>query len=96
MQALYVALSATVQAGDEVLIPDPGWPNFAMAVQLLQGTPVRYTLRPENSFLPDVAELDRPQARRAASRSRMNSPTHPPPGGAAGVWESTAVTAVGT
>jgi len=30
MQALYVALSATVQSGDEVLIPDPGcaaWPT---------------------------------------------------------------------
>jgi hypothetical protein len=27
MQALYVALSATVQSGDEVLIPDPAWPT---------------------------------------------------------------------
>src|SRR3954454_1195891 len=30
MQALQVALAATVAAGDEVLVPDPGWPNFAM------------------------------------------------------------------
>jgi aspartate/methionine/tyrosine aminotransferase len=55
MRALYLALSVTVRSGDEVLIPDPGWPNFAMAVQLLQATPVRYPLHPENPFLPHVA-----------------------------------------
>jgi aspartate aminotransferase len=76
VQALHVALSATVQSGDEVLIPDPGWPNFAMAVQLLQATPVRYRLRPENSFLPDVAELD--QLVTARTRAIMvNSPSNP-------------------
>ena len=58
MQALHVALAATVAAGDEVLIPDPGWPNFAMAVGLLQARPVRYPLHPEREFVPDVAELD--------------------------------------
>lgn len=57
-QALQVALSLTVAAGDEVLIPDPGWPNYAMAIELLQATPVRYPLRPENDFRPDPAELD--------------------------------------
>ena len=76
MQALYVALSATVQSGDEVLIPDPGWPNFAMAVQLLQATPVRYSLHPENSFLPDVAELDRLVTAQTKAII-VNSPSNP-------------------
>jgi aspartate aminotransferase len=58
MQALYTSLSATVSAGDEVLVPDPGWPNFAMAVQLLQARPVGYPLRPEQGFLPDVEALE--------------------------------------
>ena len=58
MQALYAALCATLTAGAEVLVPDPGWPNFAMAVQLLQARPVGYPLRPETGFLPDVEELD--------------------------------------
>jgi aspartate aminotransferase len=57
MQALHIALSATVAAGDDVLVPDPGWPNFAMAVGLLQARPVSYPLRPENRFLPDIDEL---------------------------------------
>jgi aspartate aminotransferase len=45
--------------GDEVLVPDPGWPNFAAAVQLLQARPVGYALDPARGFLPDVAELER-------------------------------------
>lgn len=75
-QALHAALSLTVSAGDEVLIPDPGWPNYAMAVQLLQATPVRYPLRPENDFRPDPADLDG----LVSDRTRVvivNSPSNP-------------------
>lgn len=57
-QALHAAFSLTLSQGDEVLIPDPGWPNFAMAVQLLQGVPVPYALRPENGFLPSIEDLE--------------------------------------
>jgi len=75
-QALHNALSLTLSAGDEVLIPDPGWPNYAMAVQLLQAVPVRYPLRPENGFRPDPAEL----ARSVTQRTRVlvvNTPSNP-------------------
>jgi aspartate aminotransferase len=57
-QALYLALTMTVAPGVEVLIPDPGWPNFAMSVGLLQGTPVGYRLRPENDFQPEIGDLE--------------------------------------
>jgi aspartate aminotransferase len=76
MQALYAALSATVIAGDEVLIPDPGWPNFAMAVQLLQARGVGYPLHADDAFLPDVDEL----ALRVTDRTRaliVNFPSNP-------------------
>src|SRR5919107_1209913 len=75
-QALHVALSLTLRAGDEVLIPYPGWPNYAMAVMLLQATPVRYPLRPENGFRPDPAEL----ATLITDRTRLivvNTPSNP-------------------
>ena len=75
-QALHLALSMTIAAGDEVLIPDPGWPNYAMAVGLLQATPVRYALRPERGFIPDIDEL---QAL-VTPRTRVllvNSPSNP-------------------
>jgi aspartate aminotransferase len=76
MQALHVALSATVAAGDEVLIPDPGWPNFAMAVQLVQAEPVRYPLRPENGFQPDVADLEALVTERTRALV-VNTPSNP-------------------
>lgn len=76
MQALSVAFAATLRAGDEVLIPDPGWPNFAMMAQLTQTTPVWYQLQPEKGFLPDVADL----APLVTDRTRaiiVNSPANP-------------------
>ncbi|MBC6460623.1 pyridoxal phosphate-dependent aminotransferase [Actinomadura sp. HBU206391] len=76
MQGLHLALAAVVSAGDEVLVPDPGWPNFAMVVQLLQATPVRYELRAERGFQPDPEEL----ARLVSPRTRailVNSPANP-------------------
>ena len=59
MEALFVSLAAVTSEGDEVLLPDPGWPGFDNAVQLLQARAVRYALEPGRGFLPDVAELER-------------------------------------
>jgi len=76
MQALFLAMIATLTAGDEVLIPDPGWPNFAMAVALLQARPVRYPLHPERGFLPDPDELDGLVGPRTRAII-VNSPSNP-------------------
>lgn len=75
-QALHNAFTLTLSAGDEALVPDPGWPNFAMAVQLLQARPVRYPLVTERDFRPDFDALDR----LVTDRTRMivvNSPSNP-------------------
>ena len=53
------AFLALLEPGDEVLLPDPGWPNYQMAVSLMHGVPVYYNLRPENQFLPDLDELNK-------------------------------------
>jgi len=55
--ALFTAVMAVADAGDEVLIPDPGWPNYESIVHLAGARPVRFTLRPERGFLPDLDEL---------------------------------------
>lgn len=55
--SLTTAFVAILDIGDEVLVPDPGWPNYSMAVSLAHGNPVAYNLRPENQFLPDVEEM---------------------------------------
>ena len=75
-QALHLGLSLTVTAGDEVLVPDPGYPPFSMASHLLQAVPVPYRLRAEDGFRPD------PDAVEAAITPRtrvllLNSPSNP-------------------
>lgn len=76
MQAISLAMAAVVRPGDEILIPDPGWPNFAMAAQLMHTTTQHYHLTAGNGFLPDLAELERI----VSPRTRMlilNSPSNP-------------------
>jgi aspartate/methionine/tyrosine aminotransferase len=51
--ALYSALMAVLDAGDEVLIPDPGWPNYEAIVRLAGATPIRFTQQASQGFLPD-------------------------------------------
>lgn len=76
MQALHNAISMVVGAGDEVLIPDPGWPNFSMVVTLQQGRPVRYPLLPENQFLPHISDLESRVTDRTVAVI-VNSPSNP-------------------
>jgi aspartate aminotransferase len=75
-QALHQAMHLTLAAGDEILIPDPGYTVFTMVPRMLDATPVPYTLRPEHDFLPDLAELES----LVSARTRVlviNSPSNP-------------------
>ncbi len=75
-QGLHLVMSTLLNPGDEVLIPNPGYPTFAMTVGLLHAVPVGYPLRPENGFQPKIAELEQ----LITSRTRLlvlNSPSNP-------------------
>ena len=53
VQACAATLTALLRPGDEVLVPDPAWPNYEMIVAMLGGRTVPYELPPENGFVPD-------------------------------------------
>ncbi len=53
-----VVFQALLSAGDEVLVPDPGFTNHLHQVELSGGTPLRYHLLPENKFLPDFDRIE--------------------------------------
>jgi len=75
-QALYQAMTLTLQAGDEALIPDPGYTTFTMGVRMLDARPVPYSLLPERGFLPSIDELES----LVTDRTRVliiNSPSNP-------------------
>jgi Aspartate/tyrosine/aromatic aminotransferase len=56
--ALHVALLSLVDVGEEVLIPDPGYPNYEGLVRLMNGQPVYYPARKERGFVPDIDEME--------------------------------------
>ncbi len=76
VQLLASIMAATISPGDEVLVPDPGWPNYRMQVAIAGGVAVGYPLRPENDFMLDIDEIESlitPRTRVIIS----NSPSNP-------------------
>jgi len=57
-QVLYNALLATLNPGDEVVIPAPYWVSYPDMVLLCGGTPVPVTCPPEKSFKLQPADLE--------------------------------------
>jgi len=74
--AILAALMATVGPGEEVLIPDPHWPQYSMQLACCGATLVHYPLDPRNEWLPDVAKMERLVTPRT-SLLIINSPGNP-------------------
>lgn len=55
---LHVTL-AFVNPGDQVLVPNPGYPTYTSLSKLLGADIVSYNLREENAWMPDFDELER-------------------------------------
>ena len=50
---------AFLNAGDQVLIPNPGYPTYESVTRLLEAEPVFYDLRQETNWLPNFAEMEK-------------------------------------
>ncbi len=50
---------AFLNAGDEVLVPNPGYPTYAAVTKLLEAKPILYDLKEENNWQPDFIALER-------------------------------------
>jgi aspartate/methionine/tyrosine aminotransferase len=50
---------AFIDPGDEVLVPDPGYPAYAAAAKLSGGTVRSYDLTEENGWMPDIDRIER-------------------------------------
>lgn len=73
---LTYALNALIDPGDEVIVPDPGFPIYASMVRFLGGVPVPVPLRAHRRYRVDLDEL----RSLVSPRTRMiiiNSPNNP-------------------
>ncbi|MBE0424275.1 MAG: aminotransferase class I/II-fold pyridoxal phosphate-dependent enzyme [Lutibacter sp.] len=50
---------AFLNAGDQVLIPNPGYPTYESVTRLLEAEPIFYELRQETNWLPNFAEMEK-------------------------------------
>ena len=57
-QVLFNAFMATINPGDEVVIPAPYWVSYPEMIALFGGTPVYVTTKMENNFKLTAAELE--------------------------------------
>jgi len=73
---LLFTLLACVEAGEEVILPDPGYPAYASLVNFIGAIPKTVTLREESGFRMDLDEL----ASLVTPKTRMliiNTPQNP-------------------
>ena len=64
-ELIVMATNGLLNDGDELLIPSPDYPLWTAAVSLSGGTPVHYSCREENDWMPDLEDI----------RSKINSNT---------------------
>jgi aspartate/methionine/tyrosine aminotransferase len=73
---IYAALAALCNPGDEVLLPDPHWPNYTTMAAAVQARAAFYPCPAELGFLPDLERLEG----LVTARTRVlvvNSPNNP-------------------
>ena len=49
-ESIYDSYSLILEEGDEILLPNPCWPNYVNAAHIMGAVPVRYSLAEENIF----------------------------------------------
>jgi aspartate/methionine/tyrosine aminotransferase len=76
MGGLFSSIMAILDPGDELLLPDPGYPNFDMAAQLCHAKVVRYPLDPDKGFQPKLEALPGLVSQRTKA-ILINSPSNP-------------------
>ncbi|SEQ55773.1 pyridoxal phosphate-dependent aminotransferase [Microlunatus flavus] len=80
VEGLGATYRALLDAGDEILVPDPGWPNLGTLAVVCGAVPVGYPLLAGDHPGPDLDALDRLVTPRTQALV-VNTPSNPTGGG---------------
>lgn len=58
VEVINATIRTICDAGDNILIPDPAWPNYQTMCTIANINPLCYSLTEKNSFRPDIQELE--------------------------------------
>jgi aminotransferase len=75
-EAAFLVIMCTIEQGDEVLIPEPGYYTYRNCVQMAAGSPISVPLKKENDFRLTAGDLEK----KLTSQTKMvvvNSPCNP-------------------
>lgn len=75
-EAIYAAMMATIDSGDEVIVPDPCWVSYVPCIQLAGGKPVYLPIEARDEFRISTKRLENA----ITDRTKMliiNSPNNP-------------------
>ncbi|MDR3572514.1 MAG: aminotransferase class I/II-fold pyridoxal phosphate-dependent enzyme [Anaerolineaceae bacterium] len=75
-EGIFHLITAFVDPGDVVLIPDPGYMTYTHGTMIAGGEPYYFPLRPENDYLPDLQEIPSAVLKRA-KLLWLNYPNNP-------------------
>ena len=75
-QALFTALLAICNPGDEIIIPTPSWVSFGEMVKIAGGVPIFVPTREDYHFIPSVTDLQAAISDRTRAII-INSPNNP-------------------
>ncbi len=57
-EGILITFLAFINEGDKVLVPDPGYPTYTSAAEIVGADVIRYDLREENGWYPDFDALE--------------------------------------
>jgi len=75
-EAAYLAIMCTIEPGDEVLVPEPGYYTYRNCIEMAGGVPISLPLKSENAFRLDARDVEK----KLSSKTKMlvlNSPCNP-------------------
>ncbi len=58
IEGILMALLATLDPGDEILIPDPAWTSYQHCIRLVGANPISIPLTEEHGFKPRIEDME--------------------------------------